>query len=107
MNDRAVTALGKIYREDLNAKEVWELYAENMFPGKKHAIISPVFKADSNLSPSSVPAHWGRMLRVMFEMEAGRRRSPAVNCTSVPVDTKEVAWQDTRALFAGYAGARA
>ncbi len=43
MNDRAVTALGRIYREDLNAKEQWELYAENMFPGNEHLIISPVF----------------------------------------------------------------
>lgn len=44
MNDRAVTALGRIYREDLNAKEDWELYAENMFPGDEHLMISPVFK---------------------------------------------------------------
>lgn len=44
MNDRAVTALGKIYRQDLNAKEDWELYAENMFPGDQHMIISPVFR---------------------------------------------------------------
>ncbi|GMU89837.1 MAG: hypothetical protein AMXMBFR49_20440 [Chlorobiota bacterium] len=54
MNDRAVTALGRIYRQDLNAKEDWELYAENMFPGDQHMIISPVFRLHRQNDSSTI-----------------------------------------------------
>jgi len=54
MNDRAVTALGNIYRQDLQAKEDWELYAENMFPGDQHMIISPVFKILHNDTTTNI-----------------------------------------------------
>jgi len=54
MNDRAVTALGNIYRQDLNAKEDWELYAENMFPGDQHMMISPVFKIIHNDTTTNI-----------------------------------------------------
>jgi hypothetical protein len=54
MNDRAVVALGKIYKNELQVSEEWELYAENMFPGSPHTIISPVFTI--NISMHN-PAH--------------------------------------------------
>ncbi|OQY71622.1 MAG: type I-B CRISPR-associated protein Cas8b/Csh1, partial [Ignavibacteriales bacterium UTCHB3] len=58
MNDRAVTAIGRVYKETLNQnglRELWELYSENMFPGVNHTIISPVFninRQDDSLTVS-------------------------------------------------------
>ncbi|GAB1442351.1 hypothetical protein MASR2M39_11860 [Ignavibacteriales bacterium] len=54
MNDRAVVALGKIYKNELQVSEEWELYTENMFPGSPHIIISPVFTININANQTTV-----------------------------------------------------
>lgn len=96
MNDKAVTSLGKIYKNNLNAKEEWELYAENMFPDSPHLIISPVFIITrTNETPSITYSHTD--IRP-YDQESYREygyRKGASNGGDVTVSTKFGSFEDT------------
>ncbi|NUM72122.1 MAG: hypothetical protein HUU43_14850, partial [Ignavibacteriaceae bacterium] len=54
MNDKALAALGEVFKSELNVSENWELYAENLFPDNEHKVITVLFTADGEKGKISV-----------------------------------------------------